>query len=1652
MPTLTTDLLTPIRELYHAGHFLQAFEAGKALGPLASWEGTEARVLAGRLAMNLGGARLGVSLHLRAHRDDPENAEALYYYVFALLSRRGPLRAWQVLRTRPDLPEARPELRADWLALHAGVVGSFRDFDAAEHWLAQADRIAPGRPWLWIERARLLELEDRYEEALAAARRALELRAWYRPAVECAAHVLVLLSRDEEALELLRAGGEHIESSHLPMMRAHIEIERRDFAAALASLDRFRELALLLDRDAERWFTGLRSDVLWNLGRIDEALELARRSKSPFHEKLVERVAQAKGTRRVLLPVGFVRQHWKTCSPATLSAIGGYWKRPVGHLEVTEKICYDGTPSTSERRWAEEHDWTTREFTVTLESAQALLDREVPFVFMSVAPGNAHAQAVIGYDERRGTLLVRDPTLRGLGEWVAEPVLASFRSTGPRGMALVPKERSALLDGVALPDAELWDDYYALERALDGHDRKGALEAQARLAAKAPDHRLAWSARRAIAAYDADPAAVLAAVEKLLALYPGDGFLELHHVACLRDLGRREERAQLLEKIVAARTAAPIFTELLAEELSSDERLRGRVQRLSRRALRRNPLDPRALSLLANSLWSERRTEEALELYRFAACLGDKDEGLALAYFEAAHRARQTGAGIFFLESRFQRFARRSGSPGRTLFFAYTILSRGNEAFAALDRALAHRGDDGELLLFAADAHARHGKLPRARSLLELAKDRTKTSAWRRAAATIASFEGELEKSLGLWLEVTAEEPLALDAHREAARLLAETRGRAEAVAHVERALGRFPHHVGLRRLALAWLAKGDDPSKHEAMLRRHLETDPDDAWTRRELAATLARTGRHADALAEAERALALSPREAASHGVRGDALARAGRRAEARAALREALRLEVEYKFAIVRLADLGATPEERREDLAFVRAELVRQASAGDAVLLYRDVASGVVPDEELLATLRTIQEERPDLWSVRSALVTELVRRGRLDEALAAARAAVERFPFRAQLWGDLALVERGRGDRVAEKAALERALVLAPTFGPTVRQLVHLHERAGELDKAQRLLEAALARSPLDDETHAHLATLLVSLGQRDRAIEHAERALRQGGGREGPWNLLRDLTTARGEPGRAAALARELASKRAGDGRAWLVLAQVLSAPSEREECLAAVERAIAADATSVDAHDMKAERLAAAGRFDEARAACSPAVFGGAPPLPLRGRAAWIEGKAGRVEQAILAMRKLVAESPGYAFGWQCLIGWCRERRDAKGHLEAADGLLRCDPHSAVALAWRGEARLALEDRPGARADLVRALELDPSAIFAPLLLFQLQLEDGDVAGAERTLALSGPFMKPEFRLARTVHLEAKKGRQAGALAPLEALAKLPLKNKEALNLALGGVPRDWTQQVDALLERVSASGQASAVASSLLAERLAARKELREARNALGRLTVGSPEWAEGAAALVQAAADTRSERLFDEFRAAHAEALHGATLAWGIVGFALLQFRREREAVSWLDGWAARPDARPWMISNLAYALRRLGDDATAAKVTSAGLALRPDHGTPSLAAWAAFDAALAGDAERARSLLPRTEAGRRAPSGTDGLAAELARAVLDAAAGDHGRARLRRLAALKLAPGYRQDAALAGAHRKAVARMAELRGGIAGALWRAWVLVS
>ena len=189
------DVLASIEAVYERGLYLDAWNLAKPWGELRHWSGTEALVLGGRIAAQLGARRLGCRLHLKAFRQDPDSEDAWLWAMRALLARRGPYAAREAMRRQGRVIES-----VEALGLCAELAVHLRDLDEADRHLARALGREPENAWLHVVQAMAHRAADSYDAALAAATRALEVRPWFRPAVDARAEILIQLGRDEEAL------------------------------------------------------------------------------------------------------------------------------------------------------------------------------------------------------------------------------------------------------------------------------------------------------------------------------------------------------------------------------------------------------------------------------------------------------------------------------------------------------------------------------------------------------------------------------------------------------------------------------------------------------------------------------------------------------------------------------------------------------------------------------------------------------------------------------------------------------------------------------------------------------------------------------------------------------------------------------------------------------------------------------------------------------------------------------------------------------------------------------------------------------------------------------------------------------------------------------------------------------------------------------------------------------------------------------------------------------------------------------------------------------------------------------------------------------------------------------------------------------------
>lgn len=1571
-----TDALNALQSMYDAGRYLDAWRFAKTFAPLETWTGTHALVLGGRLASQWGDIGLSNRLHVRAHRQAPHDDTTFYYFILTAHSKHGAFEALRLLSARTASLEGVPETlaRADLWIQQARLLAGFRDFDAADACLALAEQAFPTHAWLWAEKSGVLREQDRYEDALAAAREAVRLHPWYRPAIQAQVHLLQLLGRDDEALALLDESALHLQCAALSQTRVLALEEKARHADMLVELDRLAELQPLASTSQTRWRAARRCDAAHRLGDDILALASAREAGPGYYEDIVKRLSAApeSGARRVLLTVGFIRQHHMTCAPATMAALSHYWERPVDHLELARAICYDGTPAHLERAWAEEHGWIVREFRVTWDSARALLDRGCPFALVTVGVRSGHMQAVIGYDSRLGTLLIRDPYQRSYGEWLAASLFENHAASGPRGMIMIPADRAALLDGIALPDEAQHTYLYSLQLALSRHQREAAGAALAALEAADPDNLLAHKARFELAHYDANPAQAFPPLRRLRERFPQDVNFQLDELQLLQQLGRTSEHRELLGAL-GNRPAAPvIFQRQEAEALVHDARHHPRAFKLLRRALRRQASDARTLIALADLLWNVRRHEESTALYRLAACSADKVESHWDSYFKASRHIRKTDESLALLRRRFEQWGDRSGQPARTLFESLEALDRSPEAFAVLDAARRRRPDDGDLLLFAADAHGRYGRAADASALMDAAASKTSASSWRRTAATLANYQGDHTLALSHWREIVAINPADTFAHSSVARLLAIVDGRAAALRHLEDACNQHPHLLPLRQTLVNWLR--DEPAERMlSVLDELLVLDPANAWAHREKALVLLRLRRPEAALASAEEALRIAPQAPSSHGIRADILKALDRLPEALEGYRAGIRLSIDADWLFNDLVSACPDFATRREAVLFLRDELLRQPSLDTACLQFRGVARPILTPEELHIALETLWRRQPESWAVWSVLVNHLADQNQLPEALARASDAATRFPLTPRVWLDLANVHAQLGDTGAAARAFEQALAISPAWSNASRQLSKIHERTLRLDLAAQVLRRAIALDPNDAFNHGWLADVLWRQREPEAALASLEKALSLAPDYGWAWSRHDEWSAATGRPERALRLAETFTRTRSGEVDSWLRLVRLRFGDHSPDANLEALDRAASLAPGNPDVHDLRAELLAVHKRYDEALDACRPAVFGANVPASLQGRAAWIEHRRGHLAKAIERMNAVVEAHPDYLWGWTLLTKWywaddkfeSVKKAAARWAWLAPDAAL---PHGYIATVHKQDGR-----KKEAKEALVRSLAADPSYDFGAFELLSLQLADGEFDDAQRTLLhIDTHFSPAESLRAQLHHHHARKDRDA-AREHLQKLGRLPGLSPSELNDSTGIVINaGWEAEAEKAFAPLL-SEEATIPEIGRQWARARAKKPLVFTLWLLRRLKPAPAHRRNADFTLVEQLGESGrivALRLFCLLRRRELRA-HQDT--WGQVGYAFNTSRRFRLAVRWMRDWREHPDAPPWMRVNLIQSLYSCKKPSEAREALMAALDRPPDHTHDLLLVWLACEQALDGDTAGALATRDRITAG-------------------------------------------------------------------------------
>jgi predicted Zn-dependent protease len=1577
--------LAELQSLYDRNRFLEAFrQSAEYWKPSAQLENLSLGelILGGRLAARLGGRRLSRRLFRAALGRSPLDPRVRYYtlgirrHAWRLFEE---LRAWEI---NSEISEADSDTQASFLATQGVTWASLRDFKRAHICIEHARSLQTKDGWVLSCESDIFGLEDRWVEALNSAELAWQLN----PGTPFAAHSLgtslLNLRRIREAAERLAAAADdcqsfevaHLACWHLCALAETLQGDERERVMRRAEglADQLSNLAPLADRETRTQFARIRLDIA-EMEDDHAAMERwANEVRSPFHRIVLENLHKNPGGLRIRLPFRRAIQKHEACLPTSISSSLAAMGMDIDPDAMASEITFGGTPEWAAAQWLEKRGLKVRFFPVVPEVAVRLIKNRFAFVMTLEADASAHAVAVVGLDEAAGTLIIHDPQALRATEYLLASIGKNEAPLGPRGLAIVPQDKVALLDQLlSQPDVEAAT---AAESHREAVMSLGALVARdvvAKLVDRQPAHPITHMLKAMQAIQDGQVGMALIKFQELLQMYPGSAFIRARLLACCRSLGDTALMRSTLASVVESgmlpgiqsqqdwRYPPSAYVSEYADLLRTSTATRDQARSLLHGVIRRESSCAQAWHVLGDLLWDERDIQGSLLAYRIAACLASSNEHYARAYCDALGYAARKEDGLRWLEDRVRTFGASPRAIATWITWISALEDWGDpqRALAVSKEALKNQGLSPELLAFVVPFLARMGQWQEAETLLTRLEAAGNSGLFHEAASDFHRRRGALDRSVEHAEVLANESPFSMPARRELLNLITKRDGSRAALARATEWLAEYPGHDEMEQLYCQHLDQTNVPRwKKYSLLRRRAKRNPEDGWTWRELAFTRisdygSKDGhrreklirRIEDLIAQCDR---IAPDDAATLRIRAQWCEAHGDWARAIDLWLGSINREPTNSHSYRQVWDCLArsNSDQRQQFWHIISTKLInysgRLSIAREAIMLAA-LRFGVAEAEQ---TVSHWQQGRPDDPEVIEAHTDLLLDHGhgRTDtqRALEILRPAVERFPFHFGLRFSLAVALRKFGSFKEAEEVLAEIARRHPDNSPAQIQLARVHERKGDFNEALRILASAANLDPQNADIRDVQAQILIAAGRHGQARALIHEALLQFPEnvhwRERAIRLLVDC----GDKEAAVQAARDGVRVYPRGAYLWFVLGRTLNemrhfaSQGEIESCL---RRSVSLNQGLFVAADSLSMLLVEQRQYVEAEDLILQFRDRLSDPSPAMGRLAWIHREKGDKAAAREEMTSLLHATPWYSWGWSVLIDWLSED-EAWNETRSALGAVL--PELATNVQFRRQ-RLNLLEKAG-----LSATELDlewnnllrdfPEDIPLHLLRYDsLQggkrlSEAATVLEAVRPISQENPYF-----LARFVEVVARDPKQKDQT--IESLMRIFFAETEE---SIWPADYAWKAVQSAHLEEIACQKalslfrqgsrptlRALSILASDAADRGIAEKRTlqplwhtwlphRGARELLAMLNIlDAASWSKERyrATLLKQLGDVGYSRLVVRYWKRNREMVEVDVDAWAQTGRALVNLNRKSDARRLLERWRERTGVGMWVLAN-------------------------------------------------------------------------------------------------------------------------------------------
>lgn len=385
------------------------------------------------------------------------------------------------------------------------------------------------------------------------------------------------------------------------------------------------------------------------------------------------------------------------------------------------------------------------------------------------------------------------------------------------------------------------------------------------------------------------------------------------------------------------------------------------------------------------------------------------------------------------------------------------------------------------------------------------------------------------EKAVATLNAIPANSPVAPRAKTLLVLATATGKSAAEARGEIDALVAKNPNDAALLAAGGSYFAAGNDVEKARGLLSRSVELDPKAVSSRMALTRLLLRLNDAPAAEAQLKEVLMLEPPNQAARLALSELAWTRGDKEQSRKWLEEAISVEPSAVDARLRLAQIAFVEGnatrgrdllnqatmvggDRKSALNGAAKVLARAGLTDEALVKFQEAAAAGLPEAELNAArlqlelnkpdqarkvLESALARRPDWREAEQLLIRIEARSGRVDRALALARARAAGKPAAAikETEGDIYALANKPTQAIA---AYEEAQRQTPS-GALAVKLFNSRRDAG-VASPEASLTQWLQRAPNDVQVRRMLVLVYQAKGEREEAMKQYERLMEQGAG------------------------------------------------------------------------------------------------------------------------------------------------------------------------------------------------------------------------------------------------------------------------------------------------------------------------------------------------------------------------------------------------------------------------------------------------------------------------------------------------------------------------------------------------------------------------